>query len=173
VALDLRRGERRQAVHRLAGMAVGFLLPNLPFLVDAPGAWLHSLLLPMSLPMFPLGVGLIAPSVDLGVPTLPAPVYAALELGALAGLVWAFGRRRSRLPAELALVVFALPFLLAWRSLDNYVAFLPIVALAAWRAQVVRYGVTDGPLTMAPTSFERPTKNSSSMQAMPIAETRS
>ena len=35
------------------------------------------------------------------------------------------------------------------------------------------YGVTDGPLTIVPTSFDSPTKKSISMQAMPIADTRS
>lgn len=137
LVLDLRRGDRRAALVRTAGMTAGFLLPNLPFIVDAPAAWLHSMLLPMSLPMFPLGIGLVSPSVDLGLPTLPPIAYALVEVLALGALAWALWRWRDRLHDELALVLFALPFLVAWRSLDNYVAFLPIVALAAWRARVV------------------------------------
>jgi hypothetical protein len=137
LVLDLRRGDRRAAVVRAGGIAAGFLVPNLPFILDAPLAWLHSMLLPMSLPMFPLGIGLVSPSVDLGLPTLPPLVYAACEAGALAAIAWALWRWRDRLHDEVALVLFALPFLVAWRSLDNYVAFLPVVALAAWRARVV------------------------------------
>jgi uncharacterized membrane protein len=56
------RGDRRwyRVPARYLGLAlVPFLLANLPFIVAAPGAWLHGVMLPLTSPTVPGGQGLV------------------------------------------------------------------------------------------------------------------
>jgi hypothetical protein len=120
----------RAACERLAVAAGAFLLPNLPFALAAPHAWAASMLLPMSLPIFPSGVGIIALARAGIIPLFPSAVYTVLELVALVGvLVW-FARRREVRP-EVALVVGLLPLLLAWHSAAPYFVVIPALAVYA------------------------------------------
>ena len=64
-------------------------------------------------------------------PLWPAAVYATLELAALAGLLIWFARARRLPRPELALVLGALPLLLAWHSAAGYFVALPALAVYA------------------------------------------
>ncbi|HEX6121712.1 MAG TPA: glycosyltransferase 87 family protein, partial [Ktedonobacterales bacterium] len=127
----------REAARR-GGIAAGaFLLPNLPFLLASPRAWLASLALPMRDPMFPSGIGLIALAQGHLLPYGPPLLYAALEGLALVGMLWLFARYHARL-GEAALLLALLPLWFAFRSPPNYFAFAPW--LAVYAICVMRYG---------------------------------
>ena len=131
VVIIWRRDGPRAAFERLGIALVAFLAPNLPFLIAAPRAWASSILLPMTLPIFPGGVGLIAfPRAGL-LPLWPSIVYAALEAVTLAvALLW-FARAKVPLRPEIALVVGLVPFLFAWHSLGAYFLVVPTLAVYA------------------------------------------
>ena len=62
------RGGRQAARDglRYAGIATAaFLAPNLPYLIAAPGAWLHGVLTPLSSRAVPAGQGLVSLSLSL------------------------------------------------------------------------------------------------------------
>jgi hypothetical protein len=126
-----RREGSRAALARLGLIAASFLLPNLPFLLLSPAAWARSMLLPMTLPLFPYGVGLIDLTHTGLIPLWPPLVYALLEIAALAALMlWYVASPKLPQP-ELALLLSLLPFLLAWRSLEEYFLVLPVLAVYA------------------------------------------
>jgi uncharacterized membrane protein len=120
----------REATRRSLIVLGAFLLPNLPFLVLDPSAWLHSLLLPMTDPMFPMGDGFIALSLGGLVPFAAPSVYGGFELLALALCLWTGWRWHDRLGDSLPLLALV-PLLFAFRSLPNYFAFAPWLALYA------------------------------------------
>lgn len=120
---------RAEAIRRGALALATFLIVNLPWIVASPGAWLRSMLLPVSLPLLPDGSGLIGLSLTGALPLFPAWVYSALELVALvAALVW-YWRSECYYP-YVGLVLPLLPLLAAWRSSERYFELLPIAALA-------------------------------------------
>ncbi len=129
--LCIRREGWRVAFARGGLMVLAFLAPNLPFALANPAAWAKSLFLPVSLPLFPDGVGLVALA-RAGILSLwPTQVYTALEVLALGALVlWLLVARRSPRP-ELVLLLGMLPLALGWRSLASYFAWLPAIALYA------------------------------------------
>ena len=116
---------------RLGLIAMSFLLPNLPFLLSSPAAWIRSLPLPMTLPLFPSGIGLTALAQTGLIPLWPPLVYALLELAALAALMLWYALSPTPPRPELALLLALLPFLLAWRSLLGYFLVLPVLAVYA------------------------------------------
>ena len=125
-----RQGARAALAH--LGIAAGaFLLPNLPFIIAAPGAWAASLALPLTLPIFPSGMGLVALGRVGVLPLLPPAAYAALELLALAAVALWYATARTLPPPALALLLGLLPFTLAWHSLFAYVIALPALAVYA------------------------------------------
>jgi hypothetical protein len=104
---------------------VGFLGPNLPFMVWDPGAWWHGVTLPFLQPLVPLGQGLVSLSLyqglgggDLRLYTLGATFVLASGLLALAG--W-YERLKPALPA-----LPALALLFPTRSLANYFLYLTL-----------------------------------------------
>src|SRR5579859_3094840 len=107
-----------------------FLLPNLPYIVASPGAWLTSLWLPMTDPMFPAGMGVNALFTGHVFPYIPPLVFAALEGVALAGSLWGQWRWRDRL-GDGVLLLALVPLFFAYRSLPNYFAVAPWIALYA------------------------------------------
>jgi uncharacterized membrane protein len=125
-----RRDGARAACERVAVALGAFLVPNLPFALAAPRDWAASMLLPVSLPIFPSGVGLVALARTGLFPLLPSAVLTALELAVLAGLLALFVRRHPMRP-EVALVVGLLPLLLAWHSLATYFVVIPALAVYA------------------------------------------
>jgi hypothetical protein len=131
LVLVWRREGPRAALLRVPIVVVAFLIPNLPFALAAPGAWAANLLLPMTLPIFPSGVGVIALARAGIVPLWQPWVYSVLELLALAALVVWIARVRITPPAGAALVLGMLPLAFAWHSLFAYFMALPVLAIAA------------------------------------------
>jgi hypothetical protein len=151
-----RRHGGREAARRMGVAACAFLLPNLPFVIASPGAWLRSLFLPMTLPIFPSGVGLIDLAQAGLLPIFPPAVYAALELAALAGLALWIVRGRQMPQPGLVLVVGLLPLALAWHSIFAYFVAIPALAVYAVikrERDVVRGG--SAPVLTANASTER------------------
>ena len=126
-----RRDGPREAARRLALAGVTFVIPNAPFMLMSPGAWAHSMFLPMTLPIFPSGIGLVALARAGLLPLFPSAVYGALELIALAALLVWFARAKSFPRPEIALLLGLFPYLLAWHSATTYFAALPILAVYA------------------------------------------
>jgi hypothetical protein len=149
--VSVRREGWRVAARRGAILLAAFLAPNLPFAIASPLPWARSLLLPVSLPLFPGGVGFIGLARGGVLPLWPQPVYTLLELAAFAGLAAYFAFRRPMPRPELALLLGLLPFALAWRSLVSYFALLPVLALYAALPLLER----DAALSLAPSRARR------------------
>jgi hypothetical protein len=113
-----------------------FLLPNGPFMVASPLAWFASLWLPVSEPLFPQGMGVIALSLGHLLPYGPQALYALLEVAALGGAVAAAIRWRTHLGAGV-LVLALIPLFFAFRSIPSYFAFAPWLALYAVHCRAV------------------------------------
>lgn len=126
-----RREGARAALARLGVAAVAFVVPNAPFILAAPSAWLRSMLLPVTLPEFPSGIGLVAFARAGLLPLFPSAIYTALEIAALVALVVWFARAKTMPRPELALIVGLLPFLFAWHSATTYFAAIPALAVYA------------------------------------------
>ncbi len=123
-------GGWREALRRTAITAGVFLAPNLPYIIASPGTWLTSMALPVSEPLFPMGMGFITLPLGGWLPFLPAPVYAIGEALALGCALWAYARWRRWL-GETALLLALTPLLFAFRSPANYFAIAPWLALYA------------------------------------------
>jgi hypothetical protein len=130
----------RQAARSAALVALAFFLINAPFVVASPSAWASSMLLPITEPAFPGGIGLITLAQGSVLPLFPAWVYGLIEAIAYLSLLFWYTyllapqheSRQHLLTAEsLGLFLAPLPLLLASRSLISYSMFLPILALAA------------------------------------------
>ena len=114
-----------------AMIALGaFLLPNLPFLLASPAAWWSAVWLPLTEPLFPLGIGLVALAKGHVTPYTSAALYTTLEVMALLACLWAQWRWRERLGEAIPLLAL-IPLFFAWRSLPNYFAIAPLLALVA------------------------------------------
>jgi hypothetical protein len=127
--LVIRRFGLREALRRTGLMAAIYLLLNGIFIVKSPGAYLSSIMGPMSDPMFPMGVGVISLFVSGVLPMAPKLAFGIAELAAWGGSTYAFWRSRLLIPASAA-ALGALPLFFAWRSLVNYFYLVPILALA-------------------------------------------
>lgn len=125
--VQVARTEGWQAAARRALWLMGaFLLPNLPFILANPGAWWHSQLVPMADPMFPGGVGIVAPALGGVWPLWPAWVYAGLELAAWVAVCVVQWRRPAITSDGLFLAL--LPLFFARRDFATYTAVLPLLA---------------------------------------------
>ncbi|MGO8948566.1 MAG: glycosyltransferase family 87 protein [Ktedonobacterales bacterium] len=107
-----------------------FLLPNAPFLVESPLAWFTSLWLPVSEPLFPQGMGVIALSLGHLLPYGPPALYALLEVAAMGVMLFVAIRWRVQVGAGV-LVLALVPLFFAFRSIPSYFAFAPWLALYA------------------------------------------
>src|SRR5487761_2197904 len=119
----------REALKRGVGALVIFLAINLPFIIANPGAWWTSVWLPLTEPLFPQGVGLVA-LLSGHVAPYPAGFATLLEVLALLCCLWAQWRWRERLSDAFPLLAL-IPLYFAWRSLPNYFAIAPLLALFA------------------------------------------
>jgi uncharacterized membrane protein len=128
VAIWLRQGPRK-ALRRAVIVAVTALIPNLPFIVDAPDAFLDGVTGPMLGAFAPYGVGFVRFGVDGALPLLPREFYAALSAAAFVILIVVLVRYWRQIPVG-ALVFPYVPLYLAWRSLQNYFGSVPLLALA-------------------------------------------
>lgn len=120
----------REALKRALIVAVAFLLPNLPFMLINPRAWVASVILPVTGALFPQGMGLVALSLGRFLPGWPPLFYAGAELLAFAGALWLFIRYHTML-RESALLLALAPLFFAFRSPANYFAVIPWLALYA------------------------------------------
>ncbi len=125
------RGGARVALRR-AGMALGVaLLVQLPFLATAPAATLEGILAPLLAPIVSDGVGLMQLGVtDRYTPLLPRAAFTLASVAVLALLLTAAWRRARGLAGAWLAWPFV-PLFFAWRSLQNYFAFMPLLALVA------------------------------------------
>ncbi len=126
-----------EAVRRGAIVLGTFLLPNGPFLVASPLAWFASLWLPLSEPLFPQGMGVIALSLGHLLPYGSPVLYGLLEVAVLGATLAAAIRWRRHLGAGV-LVLALIPLLFAFRSIPSYFAFAPWLALYAVHLRVGR-----------------------------------
>lgn len=121
---------RDEALRRATIAVATFAAINLPWIVASPGAWLSSMLLPISLPLLPDGSGVIGLSLSGMLPLLPPRAYSLLELAAFgAALVW-YWRSWPRYRFA-GLVLPLLPLIVAWRSSERYFVLLPLAAVLA------------------------------------------
>ncbi len=126
-----RRYGQREALRRTAIVAAAFAVPNLPFILASPGPWLKSLFLPMTLPIFPSGIGLVGLARWNLLPLWPSAAYTMLEFTALGGLLLWFARSKVMPRPAIALVVGLLPLFLAWHSAFSYLIAIPTCAVYA------------------------------------------
>jgi len=128
----------RTAVSAGATAVGAFLAIDLPWIAMSPGPWLRSLFLPVTLPLFPNGNGLVGLALGGALPLFPAGAYTALELLAYAVLLAAYARWLPRWPLA-GMVLPLAPLLLAWRSPNRYFILLPFVVILAlvltWRME--------------------------------------
>ena len=114
--LELALTRPRTHVLRYGAIALAaFLVPNAPYILASPGAWLRSLWLPMDASLFPYGMGIVALSTGHLLPYGPPPFYGVLEALALGVCVWAAARWRDYLRAYTPLLALV-PLLFASRS---------------------------------------------------------
>ena len=125
-----RREGWQAALRRSVWVALGFLVPNLPFIIMSPSAWLHSIVVPLTDPMFPLGFGMITLGLSKAIPLGVPAMWTLLSLLLLLGFFVLQWRRRT-ITAD-GLLFALVPLWFAWRSPVNYLALLPV--LAAWIA---------------------------------------
>ena len=124
-----RRDGRNEALRRTGIAVLAGLVPNLPFLLWAPGAFVDGVLAPMFGALEPYGVGLIRFSIDGVLPLFNRGAYgvaSALSLIVLVAVLWRYWRR---IP-NAALVFPTLVLWFAWRSLQNYFSFAGVFALS-------------------------------------------
>jgi uncharacterized membrane protein len=118
---------------RYLGIALAaFLVPNLPYLLRAPGAWLHGILTPFSAQAVPAGQGLVSLSLSLGVGGGSLRAYTVASLVVLAVALACFAAAYPVLkPAAFLLPSVVLFF--ATRSFGSYLVMLipPAIAAAA------------------------------------------
>lgn len=112
-------------LRRLGYVSAAFLVPNLPFLLWHPGAWLRGVLSPLLSHAVPLGSGLIQLQTS-GLITLPLGVYTALWVAALIVCVAAYAKWTQEL-RWLPFVAPAIVLFFSPRSLQNYFIYWPLV----------------------------------------------
>lgn len=123
----------REAIRRCAIIGAVFLVINGPFIAQSPIGYITSVLGPMSDPMFPLGIGVIALFVANVLPMLPKLAFTLAEAATWGGSAFAAARTRLVTPAG-AMVLGVLPLVFAWRSLVSYFYLAPLLALAVYFA---------------------------------------
>jgi uncharacterized membrane protein len=116
---------------RYAGIALAaFLAPNVPYLIAAPGAWLHGVLTPLSSRAVPAGQGLISFSLSLAVGGGSLLAYNVAAVVVLAAL---FACYLATYPAmkPAAFLIPSIVLFFAARSFGSYLVMLIPAAIAA------------------------------------------
>ena len=143
-----KRDGRREAIRRIGVAAVAGAIPNLPFFIASPGAFLGGVLMPTLGPLEPYGVGLIRFAIDGEIPLLARGAYGVLSIAVLVGLLALLWRAWRRVPN--GTLVFPSTILwFAWRSLQNYFSFAGVFAMAGDEAIVAGEPLADGGSTPA------------------------
>lgn len=123
----------REGIRRSVIIGAVFLVINAPFIAQSPAGYISSVLGPMSDPMFPLGIGVIALFVANVLPMLPKLAFTIAEVATWVASAVVATRTRLVTPAA-AMVLGVLPLFFAWRSLVSYFYLAPILALAVYFA---------------------------------------
>lgn len=153
-------GRSRRAVALLGTLVVAVV----PWLVAYPDA-LTTVWRNLSSPTFPLGYG----PVLLVLQKLVRPISPNVFLGATAGtmaltLFWGWRRPVWRVSAGVLLIA---AFWLSWRSLDEYMAQVPLLALAAIIGLLARPGAETGPGEPGLGGTDQPVENVPPQGAQP------
>jgi hypothetical protein len=135
IVLEARRTTGHRAALRCgvryAGIAfTAFLLPNLPYLVASPGAWLRGILTPLSSTIVPAGQGLVSMSLSLAVGGGSLRAY---SIAAIVVMLAAIGCYLALYPV-LKPAAFLLPAVVLFfgtRSFGSYLVMLLPAAIAA------------------------------------------
>src|SRR5580692_1041533 len=135
IVLETRRTSgTRQAVRaglRYAGIAAAsFLLPNLPYLVGSPGAWLRGILAPLVDHAVPAGQGLVSLSLSLMVGGGSLLAYNVAAVVVFAALIACYVVTYPALKAG-AFLLPSVALFFAARSFGSYLVMLIPAALAA------------------------------------------
>jgi uncharacterized membrane protein len=135
IVLETRRNSGApQAIRaglRYAGIAVAsFLLPNLPYLVSSPGAWLRGILAPLIDHAVPAGQGLISLSLSLMVGGGSLLAYNVAAVVVFAALIAGYVVTYPALKAG-AFLLPSVALFFAARSFGSYLVMLIPAALAA------------------------------------------
>jgi len=123
-----KRDGRLETLRRGAIALAAFALPNLPFFVADPVSYWSGVSAPMLGDLESYGVGFVRFGIDGVLPLLPRGVYGLLSLVVFVGLLGLLARRWRDLP-NAALVFPSVALWFAWRSLQNYFAFMGLFAL--------------------------------------------
>jgi uncharacterized membrane protein len=131
---SLRDGGPRQAIRdgsRYLGITfAAFVLPNLPFILGSPGAWLRGVLTPLVAHTVPAGQGLVSLSLSLMIGGGSMTAYTVAAVVVLGALLTCYAVTYPALkPATFVLPSIALFF--ADRSFGSYLVMLIPAALAA------------------------------------------
>lgn len=114
----------RRAVVKYCGLAAfAFLVPNLPFIIWNPVAWMSSTTLPLVAPLVPYGQGLVALSLYLQRGGGDLSLYTFAAAGVLVTLCLALAVTYPRLKRALP-VLPAVALLFPTRSLDTYFLYV-------------------------------------------------
>jgi hypothetical protein len=124
-----KRSGRGEAMRRSAIIVMAALLPNLPFIVDAPQEFFDGISAPMLGALAPYGVGFVRLGIDGPLPLLPRAVYGALSAISFVVLAAVLWRQWRRIPIGAVVFPFV-PLYFAWRSLQNYFGSVPLLAMA-------------------------------------------
>ncbi|MBI3522609.1 MAG: hypothetical protein HY071_05840 [Chloroflexi bacterium] len=125
-----KRDGRAEAGRRAVIVFSTFAVPDLPYLLMDPGAFVSGILTPIVGDLEPYGVGLVRLAINGVIPLLHRGAYAALSIGILASLLLLLWRRWQRL-ATGSLAFPLVPLWFAWRSLQNYFAFVATFSMMA------------------------------------------
>jgi hypothetical protein len=124
-------GQAARTGLRYVGIAAtGFLVPNLPYLARAPGAWLHGVLTPLSAQAVPAGQGLISLSLSLAVGGGSLRAYTIASVVVFAVALACFATVYPVLKAA-AFLLPSIVLFFATRSFGSYLVMLIPAAIAA------------------------------------------
>jgi uncharacterized membrane protein len=141
----------KRALQSLGVIAATFILVNLPFIFDAPQAWLQGVLAPVLDPMFPKGVGLVAFSIA-GILPPSSLLFTVIEISVLIlALLWYFFNCRKYPQAGLLLAV--VPLFFAWRSFSCYFCFASLLIFGAVAIEEYRKSLSGSQLQPASSPY--------------------
>jgi len=144
-----RRDGPREALRRGAIAAAAFVIPNLPFVIADPGTYWSGVSAPMLGALEAYGVGFVRFGMDGVLPLWPRGLYGLLSIVVFVALLWLVARRWRDLP-NAALVFPSVALWFAWRSLQNYFAFVGVFALIGDEFVVGGADPAVGPSDVAP-----------------------
>jgi hypothetical protein len=122
---ETRRARGRYAI----ATAVSFAAVNAPFAIASVQTWIKAVLIPLTQPAFPLGLGPAAVLTGGAYSVAAVAVFSTLTVVAVgAGILWC--ARAPRAWAAAGVVIASLGLWVGMRSLGSYIALLSVVAVA-------------------------------------------